>query len=79
MKTMIRGWHLIRFVRLGLGLVILVQSITTKDMMLAFLGGLIVFTALANVGCCGSNGCGIINQSTKTKNTISDTEYEEVR
>ena len=67
-----------RFIRLGLGLVILVQSITTKDMMFAFLGGLIVFTALANVGCCGSNGCGITNESTKT-NTIIDTEYEEVR
>ncbi len=78
MKTMMQGWHLMRFVRLGLGLVILVQSITTKDMMVAFLGGLIVFTALANVGCCGSNGCGITTKSTKA-NTIIDTEYEEVR
>jgi hypothetical protein len=77
MKSITQGWHLMRFVRLGMGLVILIQSITAKDIMFSFLGGVIVFTALANVGCCGTS-CSIYNQPTK-KNLIEDTKFEEVR
>ena len=75
-QTILSNWTLMRFLRLAMGIAILVQAIIAKDMLFAFAG--IVFTAMPvfNIGCCGTAGCatpGKKNQDT-TKNII----YEEV-
>ena len=56
-QTILTNWTFIRFLRLGIGIAILVQAVIAKDILFAFAG--IVFTAmpLFNVGCCGTNGC----------------------
>ena len=46
-----------RFIRLVLGIVIIVQSVIVKDWAIGLLG--ILFTAMPvfNIGCCGVSGC----------------------
>ena len=65
-----------RFLRLGLGLAVLVQAVIAKDVLFALLG--LGFTAMPvfNVGCCGSGGCYVPPK--KETNTTKDITYEEV-
>jgi len=56
-QTILSNWTVMRFLRLGIGISILVQAIITKDILFAFAG--IIFTAMPvfNIGCCGTGGC----------------------
>lgn len=64
-----------RGLRLVLGVVALVQSVIQKDITLGLIAGFLVLTAIANVGCCGSNGCAV-NYSNRKKE--SEVVYEEL-
>lgn len=78
-KTIIQNWNLMRFIRLLLGVMIIVQSINNKDYLFAFIGLLFAGMALANIGCCGSAGCSTNSYSNKKNtNSINETTYEEV-
>lgn len=46
-----------RGLRLLIGLIALVQSVIQKDITLGIIAGFLLLTAIANIGCCGSNGC----------------------
>lgn len=77
MKNIIfTNWTLIRFLRLGVGIAILVQAVLARDVLFAFLG--IMFTAMPvfDIGCCGRNGCYVppVKKEVNTK----DISYEEV-
>ncbi|MBS1509517.1 MAG: hypothetical protein JST86_01655 [Bacteroidetes bacterium] len=52
-QTLLHNWNFIRWIRLILGVAIMVQAAMVKDAWFAFIG--LIFTALAlfNVGCCG--------------------------
>ncbi|MBP6024945.1 MAG: hypothetical protein KA762_15250 [Ferruginibacter sp.] len=65
-----------RFLRLAMGIAILVQAVIAKDMLFAFAG--IVFTAMPvfNIGCCGTAGC--TAPPKKNPDTTKDIIYEEV-
>ncbi|HEX5024520.1 MAG TPA: hypothetical protein VFV68_04575 [Agriterribacter sp.] len=77
MKQVIFGnWNFMRFLRLGLGIAILVQSAMAKDWTMAFLGLLFTGMAVFNIGCCGMGGCN--TQARKTPETTKNISYEEV-
>lgn len=65
-----------RFLRLGLGLAVLIQAIIAKDMLFVLLG--LGFTALPvfNIGCCGTGGCYL--PPNKQAGNTKDIPYEEV-
>ena len=65
-----------RFLRLGIGIAILVQAIIAKDVLFTFAG--ILFTAMPvfNVGCCGTAGCAAPPK--KDQDTLKEITYEEV-
>ena len=65
-----------RFMRLAMGIAILVQAVIAKDIGFAIAG--ILFTALPvfNIGCCGTAGCAV--PSKKEPGTTKDITYEEV-
>ena len=65
-----------RFLRLGLGLAVLVQAVIAKDALFALLG--LGFTAMPvfKVGCCGPGGCYVPPK--KNANVTKDIVYEEV-
>ena len=75
-QTIFTNWNFMRFLRLGLGLAVLVQAVIAKDVLFALLG--LGFTAMPvfNIGCCGTNGC-YVPPAKKDTNT-KDISYEEV-
>ena len=66
-----------RFLRLGLGLAIIIQAAMAADFTMGVIGLLFTAMPVFNLGCCGTNGC-----STPVKknvsNTSNETSYEEV-
>jgi hypothetical protein len=65
-----------RFVRLSLGIAIVVQSVMAKDWAMGILG--IFFTSLPvlNIGCCSTGGCATTGNVNKVGN--KEITYEEV-
>lgn len=59
MKAILLDWNFMRALRLVLGIAVLVQGILTKDGLTIVLGAAIGGMALANIGCCGANGCAV--------------------
>ena len=74
MKAILNGWNFIRLLRLVLGVAILVQGIVAKDTTTILLGAAFGGMGLANIGCCGPNGCAVNTRSVKT----TKIEYEEL-
>ena len=75
MKKIINGWNVMRVIRLALGIAALVQGFLQKENLLVVAGMWILFSALFNVGCCGSGGCTI---QTNAKKTANEVVYEEL-
>lgn len=75
MKKLLSGWNVMRVVRLLIGLYALWQAIVTKEPMLGLAGLFVAGMALANIGCCGVNGCQITSSKPVLREEIS---YEEV-
>lgn len=75
-KMILTNWTFIRFLRLGMGIEIVVQAFLAKDMLFGFLGLLLTAMPLFNIGCCGTQGC----YMPPAKNTGKTEEiiYEEV-
>ena len=65
-----------RFLRLGLGIAIIVQSAIAKDWTMGILGFLFAGMAVLNIGCCGTGGCSVPTK--RSSETIKDITYEEV-
>jgi hypothetical protein len=81
-NRLIKGWSLMRVIRVALALIIIVQSLTTSEIIFAFLGGLLLFQAAFNYGCCGAGGCDIDYSTPKPKSLSSKEEvttFEEVK
>ena len=77
MKVLVSGWNVMRVIRLALGILVIIQSISEKNYMLTVAGGLFAVLALINVGCCGANGCAVnprVNKNDLKKKAV----YEEV-
>ena len=75
MKTILNNWSVMRGLRLVIGIIALVQSIIQKDIALGIIAAFLLVTAIANVGCCGSNGCTVNFNNQKKENEIV---YEEL-
>ena len=75
MKTIFNNWNVMRLLRLALGISALVQAFIQRDITVGLLAGFLLFTAIANVGCCGSNGCAINFNNTKKQREVL---YEEL-
>ena len=75
LKEITSQWHIMRIIRLMIGIMIIAQAFAGRNVMVGILG--VIFTAMAlfNVGCCGSNGC-IPNK--KSRNNPNEFTYEEV-
>jgi hypothetical protein len=54
-QKIIHNWSFIRFVRLILGIFIIIQSVQTQNYWMILPGILFSAMALFNTGCCGSS------------------------
>jgi hypothetical protein len=70
------NWNFMRFVRLVLGIAIIVQSVLVKDWGMTVLGILFTSMPIFNIGCCANSGCSVPTKYSKPK--TEDITYEEV-
>lgn len=70
--TLLTGWNFMRFLRLGFGLLFIIQAIQTHETFMGLAGGFFLFTAITNTGCCAGGSCAA------PKNKTSSTEVEEI-
>jgi len=77
MKAILQGWNFMRILRLALGTIIIVQGFIAGEAFSVILGILFAGMAIANIGCCGANGCAVPTRRS-IKNEIENTNYEEV-
>jgi hypothetical protein len=83
MNSIITGlktnWHILRWLRLGIGLYAMVMSIMHKDALLGFVAAFFLFQAITNTGCCGTSACATGNtDSPNAKNDTREIEFEEI-
>lgn len=77
-ETLFTDWNFMRILRLGLGIYIAIHAVETQSMISAIFSVFLLFQAISNTGCCGSNGCAVPikkNNSSKTE----EIEYEEIK
>ena len=76
MKQVFTHWNLIRLMRLGLGIAVIVQAVIVHEIIMVLAGVLLSGMALFNIGCCGAGTC----NKPISKNTpgTKEIEYEEV-
>lgn len=75
-NILLNNWNLFRILRLILGIIIIFQSIYSKDWQMFIVGFLFAGLALFNIGCCGANGC--YTSTNLPKNNNKEINYEEV-
>jgi hypothetical protein len=76
-QTLFTNWHFMRWLRLGLGLVIGIQAIQNHEPVLGLLSAFLLFQAVTNTGCCGANGCAVPT-SKKPSHKQEEIEFEEL-
>ena len=76
MNTILKNWSFFRFLRLALGIMILLQGIASKDVFMGIAGAIFSTMALFNAGCCGTNNCS--SPKPKSNDSSKEITYEEV-
>lgn len=69
------NWNLMRFIRLFIGMWVIVQGIWERESLPIIAGFFLLLTAVLNYGCCGSAGCAVSYSKNQIKKEV---EYEEV-
>ncbi len=78
-QSILSNWSFFRFLRLGIGIAIVVQAVMAMDVLFGIAGLLFTGMAVFNIGCCGMGGCNTPTTTTKkTSETTKDITYEEV-
>ena len=77
-QTLLTNWNFMRFLRLGIGIYIAVQSIETQSIFSGIVAVFFIYQAVTNTGCCGSNGCAVpIKKSNPDK--TEEVDFEEIK
>jgi hypothetical protein len=71
------NWNIIRFLRLGIGLVILVQALMASDILFGLMGLLFTGMAVFNASCCGTGSCAA--PPAKRDSGSKEISYEEIK
>lgn len=78
MKDLIfKNWNVVRFLRLGIGLFILVQAVIVGDVLIGLAGLLFASMAVFNAGCGSTGACGTPTRS-RNRDMSKEITYEEV-
>ena len=77
-ERLLTNWHLMRIMRLGIGIMMLVMGIQSRDWALGLFSSFFLFQAITNTGCCGSQACNAPVRRSAIKKE-AEIEYEEVK
>jgi len=72
------GWTLLKFIRVGLGVLILYSSIKTGHIAGRILGGMFTVFSLVTEGVCCAGGSCYTSSKKQDRSTIENTAYEEL-
>ncbi|HSZ24508.1 MAG TPA: hypothetical protein VK766_02260 [Cytophagaceae bacterium] len=67
-QVLVTHWHFMRWLRLVVGIIILIQAFQLQSMLYGILAVFFLFQAATNSGCCGAKGCAIPSQKNDRKN-----------
>ena len=56
-NSLLYNWNLLRIMRVGIGLIVLYQSIDAKDWIIGAFAAILLSQGLFNWGCCGAQVC----------------------
>ncbi|HLP22212.1 MAG TPA: hypothetical protein VK174_17980 [Chitinophagales bacterium] len=56
-QNLFTNWHLMRLLRLFIGVTIAVQAFQMHDAIMGFFSAFFMFQAVTNTGCCGAQSC----------------------
>lgn len=52
-----RNWNLMRLIRLGLSVFIIVEAVNNYDVLFGVIGSVLLLQSVFNVGCCSNGAC----------------------
>ena len=68
LSSVIASWNFMRVLRLTMGIFMMIEAWRSLSWAPALLGGILLFQAYSNTGCCGSGNCAV-PPSGKSENT----------
>lgn len=77
MKNFLQNWNFMRFLRLGIGVVFIVQGVQENQWLIIIMGSLFAIMPLLNIGCCSTSGCNV--PFSKPNPKIEDVTFTEVK
>ena len=80
LSTLLRNWHFMRWLRLGIGLFLSWQMVRHPDIFTGLIAGVFLFQAITNTGCCAASGCAAPETGSKAAtNADEEPVYEEIK
>jgi hypothetical protein len=76
-QLLLTNWNFFRVFRLLVGVAIMIEAFTMKDVAFGAAGLAFSLMAMFNTSCCGMNSCNTPIKKTASK--IEDTTYEEIK
>jgi hypothetical protein len=76
-ENLLHHWHLMRVLRLGIGIFIAQQAIQNQDLLAGLIATFFLYQAISNTGCCGTNAC--ITTPKKDQDNTKDVTFEEIK
>lgn len=77
-SKLLNGWYFMRFLRLGMGTLMLTQAFQMSDKLLGFVGAILLIQALLNKGCCASGAC-TTPQKPNQNEQFEEIKFEEIK
>ncbi|MCD6063210.1 MAG: hypothetical protein K0R82_1121 [Flavipsychrobacter sp.] len=77
-QMLLTNWHLMRTIRLVLGLFIGAAALAHADAMMGLFSAFFLFQAVTDTGCCGSAACAQPSRKSDNK-AQAEIEYEEIK
>lgn len=76
MRKIIKGWNWMRFLRLLMGIFILVEGIQNQQIFFIIMGMFFSALPLLNIGCCSSGACSTKAHDPSDNETVTFTEIK---
>ena len=67
-----------RMLRLAIGVWAIIAAFQTKEVVLGLMGGLLLITAVMNIGCCGVRDCTAQSPDKNLSQKPEEINYEEI-